>query len=225
MRHADARGAIECDQCSWKLDSSTAMTSNGWGSRTASSSGVPTLPALVARRPAARSMAASIWTVVVLPLVPVTTSQGAAPCWGRIRQASSTSPQTGMPRRRRLGEHRLVRAPARGGDDEVDLLRRHTGDGVGAERQPGAEDVEDAGLLGHRRPVGGDGPVDDENVGPALEEGIRGGEPADAEPGHEHRQAGPARVPVGQPGEPVRGRLGLRTGGGVGHPVPTTHSA
>ena len=27
FRHADARGASECDQCSWKLDSSTAMTS------------------------------------------------------------------------------------------------------------------------------------------------------------------------------------------------------
>ena len=97
MRQADARGASECDQCSWKLDSSTAMTSKGSGCRTASRMGVPTLPALHARSPAARRIDASICTVVVLPLVPVTVSQGAAPLGGRIRHASSTSPQTGMP--------------------------------------------------------------------------------------------------------------------------------
>ena len=64
---------------------------------TASSTGVPTLPALQARSPAARRIDASICTVVVLPLVPVTVSQGAAPSRGRSRQASSTSPHTGMP--------------------------------------------------------------------------------------------------------------------------------
>src|SRR6478609_9464467 len=36
-------------------------------------------------------------TVVVLPLVPVTVSHGAAPSRARMRQASSTSPHTGMP--------------------------------------------------------------------------------------------------------------------------------
>ena len=55
-----ARGRRDCDQCSWKLDSSTAMTSYGRGSITASSTGVPTLPALHARRPAARRIDASI---------------------------------------------------------------------------------------------------------------------------------------------------------------------
>ena len=59
--------------------------------------GVPTLPALVARSPAAVRIDASMLTVVVLPLVPVTVSHGAAPSWARIRQASSTSPHTGMP--------------------------------------------------------------------------------------------------------------------------------
>ncbi|WP_368074043.1 hypothetical protein [Brevibacterium sp. CS2] len=46
--------------------------------------------------PAARSIASSIVVVVVLPFVPVTTSQGAAFA-PRTRQASSTSPMTGMP--------------------------------------------------------------------------------------------------------------------------------
>ena len=64
---------------------------------TASSTGVPTLPALQARSPAARRIEASICTVVVLPLVPVTVSHGAAPACGRIRHASSMSPHTGMP--------------------------------------------------------------------------------------------------------------------------------
>ena len=97
LRQAEATGATERCQCSWKLDSSTARTSYGSGCSTASSSGVPTLPALVARRPAARRIEASMLTVVVLPLVPVTVIHGAAPTRGRIRQASSTSPQTGMP--------------------------------------------------------------------------------------------------------------------------------
>lgn len=54
------------------------------------------LPTAAVRRPAAARMEASIWTVVVLPLVPVTASQGAA-SGPRSRQASSTSPQTGTP--------------------------------------------------------------------------------------------------------------------------------
>ena len=97
FRQTEASGRSEEDQCNWKLDNSTAITSYGSGCRTASRIGVPTLPALVARRPAARRMAASICTVVVLPLVPVIVSQGAAPSRARIRQASSTSPQTRIP--------------------------------------------------------------------------------------------------------------------------------
>src|SRR5690606_10643977 len=91
-----ATGEREDAQCSWKLDSSTAITSYGSGWRTASRIGVPTLPALQDRRPAARSTAVSICTVVVLPLVPVMVSQGAAPT-ARRRHASSTSPQMSMP--------------------------------------------------------------------------------------------------------------------------------
>ena len=82
LRQAEATGDTERCQCSWKLDSSTARTSYGSGCSTASSSGVPTLPALVARSPAARRIEASMLTVVVLPLVPVTVSQGAAPTRG-----------------------------------------------------------------------------------------------------------------------------------------------
>lgn len=57
------------------------------------------LPTAAVRRPAAFRIDASIWTVVVLPLVPVTASQGAGfrPFRPRSRQASSTSPQTGTP--------------------------------------------------------------------------------------------------------------------------------
>ena len=58
------------------------------------------LPHSSARRPAATSIACSIDVVVVLPLVPVTTSQRRGgpyrPDWSR-RHANSTSPQTGTP--------------------------------------------------------------------------------------------------------------------------------
>ena len=67
-----ASGRSDWLQYSWKLDNSTAMTGYGSGSVTASMTGRPTLPAAMLRYPAATSMAASIRTVVVLPLVPVT---------------------------------------------------------------------------------------------------------------------------------------------------------
>ncbi len=70
------------------------------GSITASVTGRPTLPTAALRSPAAVRIACSICTVVVLPLVPVTASHGAACAGSRSRQASSTSPQTGMPRSR-----------------------------------------------------------------------------------------------------------------------------
>src|SRR5690606_17667188 len=54
----------------------------------------PTLPTAAVRRPAAVRMDASIRTVVVLPLVPVTASHGAP---ARSRHASSTSLHTGTP--------------------------------------------------------------------------------------------------------------------------------
>ena len=59
------------------------------------------LPLAVTCRPAARRIDSSMPVVVVLPLVPVTTSQsrGAPLAWSS-RQASSTSPITSMPARR-----------------------------------------------------------------------------------------------------------------------------
>src|SRR5690606_1291565 len=93
-----AYGRTEGAQCSWKLDSSTANRSTG--SVRTSSTGLPMLPHSALRRPSASSMACSIDVVVVLPLVPVTTSQrrGAPnrPA-ASSRQASSTSPHTGTP--------------------------------------------------------------------------------------------------------------------------------
>ena len=77
---------------------------------TASTKGSPTLPAATARAPVAISIASSICTVVVLPFVPVTPSQGTSGL--RSRQASSTSPHTGSPGRRRGDQQRLLRPPA-----------------------------------------------------------------------------------------------------------------
>ena len=77
--HAGGRRAATGDQCSWKLDSSTASTSYGAVGRvTASTTGQADV-AGGDRAPAGRRrIASSIVTVVVLPLVPVTASQGAA---------------------------------------------------------------------------------------------------------------------------------------------------
>ncbi len=223
MRQTEARGEIDCDQCSWKLDSSTAMTSKGSGWRTASRRGVPTLPALVARSPAARRIDASIWTVVVLPFVPVTVSHGAAPSRGRIRQASSTSPHTGMPR---------AAASARSGwsgrhPGEVTTRSTSaagipaTAEGPKASRAPRMSRM--CAFWAMTDPLRRVGAVDDEDVGPALEEGVGRGEAAEPQPGDDDAQPRPAGVTVGQPGEPI-----LATGtrlGGAGHAAPTTHSA
>ena len=85
--------------CSWKLDSSTASAS-ARPSATTATVGTPILPTAGALRPAAPSMAESIPTVVVLPSVPVTVSQGTS---GRVarwrRQASSISLQVSRPAR------------------------------------------------------------------------------------------------------------------------------
>ncbi|CPA44753.1 Uncharacterised protein [Mycobacterium tuberculosis] len=70
---APASGRSDGAQCSWKLDNSTASSSAG--SSSTSSTALPILPHSTARRPPAISMACSIDVVVVLPLVPVTTSQ------------------------------------------------------------------------------------------------------------------------------------------------------
>ncbi len=68
-----ASGRSEGAQCSWKLDNSTASRSAGWSST--SSTGSPMLPHSTLLLPPAVSMACSIDVVVVLPFVPVTTSQ------------------------------------------------------------------------------------------------------------------------------------------------------
>ena len=60
--------------------------------------GRPTLPTALVFSPAAVNIDSSMPTVVVLPLVPVTASQGTCRSGRLIRQASSTSPHTGMPR-------------------------------------------------------------------------------------------------------------------------------
>ena len=83
-----------------------------------SSRETPMLPTAAVRRPAAARIAASIRVVVVLPLVPVTASQGAGVRGPRSRQASSTSPQTSHARRGGGREQRAVGLPAGGGDDE-----------------------------------------------------------------------------------------------------------
>ena len=64
----------------------------------ASTMGRPMFLTAAARIPAARSMDSAIWVVVVFPLVPVTPSHGMARSGCCIRQASSMSPHTGMPR-------------------------------------------------------------------------------------------------------------------------------
>ena len=191
------RGRPSACQCSWKLDSSTASTSYGSGCSTASSSGVPTLPALVARSPAARRIEASICTVVVLPLVPVTVSHGAAPTRGRIRQASSTSPQTGMPAAaaatssgvvgRQPGEVTTSSVPSRHGDQVL-----------GADPHVDAEDVQDVRPLADR--VGRVGASTAVTCAPRSASASAAAKPLTPRPGHEHPQAGPVGVAVGQAG-------------------------
>jgi hypothetical protein len=90
LSSAPALGASVFDQCSWKLDSSTASTSYAVPSSATSTSGSPMLPRGAVRRPAARRIAATMVVVVVLPFVPVTASQGGA-SGPRSRQASSGS--------------------------------------------------------------------------------------------------------------------------------------
>jgi hypothetical protein len=93
---AAAANRIDGDHCSCALEISTASTSYAGSAVTADTSGSPTLPAATLRSPAACRIDWSMPTVVVLPFVPVTPSQGAAP-GDRSRQASSGSPITSTP--------------------------------------------------------------------------------------------------------------------------------
>ena len=141
-------------------------------------------------------------------------SQGAGPTSARIRQASSTSPQTGMPACAAASEQRLVRAPPRGGDDEVgEPAVRHTRDVLGAEAHVHAEDVEDAGPLPQRGVGVGVAAVHGHHPRAALVQRVGRGEAADTEPGHDHADAAPVGAAAGQAVEPPA------------HAAPTTHSA
>ena len=128
------RARTDGDQCSWKLDSSTASTSRP--SPTAVTTGWPTLPQATASCPAARRIASSMPTVVVLPLVPVTASQRRG---HRLRLRDPPRqlrlPHHGHPRARR--DERVVGPPSRPGHDERHVGRQLLGPGDGALGQVG----------------------------------------------------------------------------------------
>ncbi len=88
FRSSAHSGANSDASSSWKVDTSQTTTASGPTSPTSDASGVPTLPATATGTPAARWMAPSSSTVVVLPLVPVTARKRL----GSSRQASSSSP-------------------------------------------------------------------------------------------------------------------------------------
>ena len=79
---------------SWNDDTSSTATSSG--APTSESAGVPTLPAISARRPAARSICVTSALVVDFPFVPVTAMIGTA----SAAAASSMSPHTRAARER-----------------------------------------------------------------------------------------------------------------------------
>ncbi len=116
---APPSGRSDGAQNSWKLDSSTASTSAGWEST--SRTGSPMLPQSTARRPSATSIACSIEVVVVLPLVPVTTShvRGRAVVAGRVQAPGQfhVAPDR-HPGRRGGGQHRCGRRETRAGDHQ-----------------------------------------------------------------------------------------------------------
>ncbi len=126
-------------------------------------------------------------TVVVLPLVPVTASQGAA-SGPRRRQASSTSPQISTARLGGGQEERLVGLPAGCGDDQLGAL----GEGRAvAEADGDAERLEFGGLGAGAVVIA---VVDDGDVGPEAPQHACCGDPGDAETRDGHPLAGPGRV-------------------------------
>ena len=148
VQHARPRpGRTDGDQCSWKLDSSTASTSWRRLARPPSTHRRCRCCRSAARvGPAARRIDSSMPTVVVLPLVPVTASHGAARPVRRLRRV----------RQRQLGLRRIdlgtrprpprpaaawSRPPARRGDDEA---------GAGRRRRPGHRRPAALGQVGER---------------------------------------------------------------------------
>ena len=99
-------GANASESSAWKLDTSQTMVVASSSCPTSDASGVPTFPASATGSPASRQIAPSSSVVVVLPFVPVTATKR----FGSSRQASSSSPSTGMPRSRAAAiDGRLVR--------------------------------------------------------------------------------------------------------------------
>ena len=131
--------------------------------------------------------------VVVLPLVPVTTSHGVSWSGSRSRQASSTSPQTGMPRSRACASSGELGPPARRGDQDVDVVGQRRG-AAGAEPDGRAEHLEQLGLLGLLVPLGR--LVERGDRRPEVGQVVGGGEPGDAEPGDDRADAVPGVVPA-----------------------------
>ena len=122
------------------------------------------MPTATLRSPAARRIESSICTVVVLPLVPVTHSHGAACSGSRSRQASSTSPQTGMPRSRACASSGAVGFQPGRGDEQVDVVGQRRGR-ARAEADVGAEHLEQLGLLGRSLPAAAVGLVERGDAG------------------------------------------------------------
>ena len=152
--------------------------------------------------------------MVVLPLVPVMVSHGAGPTAARIRQASSTSPQTGMPAARGREQQRLVgRHPG-----EVMTRSGAAPSGIpatcsGAQPHVHPEDVEDAGPLPQRGVGVGVGAVDGHHPRTALVQRVGRREAADTQTCHHHAHTTPVGAAAGQTVEPPA------------HAAPTTHSA
>ena len=96
FRSRPTSGAKASLSSAWKLETSQTTVVSGSTSPTSADSGVPTLPATATGSRAARQIAPSSSTVVVLPFVPVTATKR----FGSSRQASSSSPSTGTPRAR-----------------------------------------------------------------------------------------------------------------------------
>jgi hypothetical protein len=164
------------------------------------------LPTASARSPAARSIAVSMCTVVVLPLVPVRVIQGAAPNrWAQPPGQLDLAPDRHT-RRRCGGEQRLVGTPAGRGDDQLRAVRQRL-DVLCAQPDVGSEDAQDLAPL-----VGGGRlrTVDHDDPGTPLEQRVAAAKAAAAEARHDDVEPGPV-------GSPVRERVQAHS--------PTTHSA
>ena len=162
---------------------------------TASTIGSPTLPTATLRSPAARRIASSIWTVVVLPLVPVTASQGVS--WFGVAQPPG---QLDLAPDRYaavagLREQRRVGSPARRGDEQVDVVGERRRWRPRPSRIVGAEHLEQLGLLGP--PVGAVGFSSRAvTAAPRCSRLSAAAKPGDPEPGDDGADAVPGVVPA-----------------------------